>query len=616
MKTRLRDNTLVVLFVIATFVLALNKIVAYDAWLHLSLGRLIWELKGLPQTEPFTYPLYGHPFSYNSWLFGLLVYAIYQNFGSIGLVLLKALVVTTAFYVLFADALRPYKNYALTALVMTAGIFLSHMRFVLRPDIFFMFYLGFSIFSLNAFMYEDKKYIYALPLTHLLWANMHASIIVMFGPFLSFIVGSYVQKFLHRKGIGEAVYLSAKQIRTVTFVFIASFIASCITPFMSLHQYIYGPKYETSAWHTHHIVENLYPEQVLIGMLGVTVIVLISFLLNRKRFNFIYAMLLVPFIVVSFYGHRFVFVIAIVGFPILARNLSGSLESRGVRTDKVTLVAIMAACLMVFGTVSVKAHNDARKFGFGFDYSEMPKGAVEYLDENGIYGRVLNQYRFGQYITWDSYPRRPVFIDGRGHLPVELLDDMLYFRTRKGILGDLYKTYGFDYIVTEYLIGQMSPFIPTTDEQWALVYWDNVSLVYLKRGDKYKDIIERDEYKTVQPEVSPIRILDRADETAYLDDLMGELKRNIEDTGSARARVLMGYALLAKGSVDKAKESLEAAVRLSPANAEAQFGIGLAYERLGDEKSAKKHLKLAKEYAKYPYLKNLADSKAKSLLSD
>ena len=195
----------------------------------------------------------------------------------------------------------------------------------------------------------------------------------------------------------------------------------------------------------------------------------------------------------------------------------------------------------------------------------------------------------------------------------DLLDGMLYFRTKKGVLDALYTTYGFDYILTAYLDGQLDVFVLDSDPNWALVYWDDVSLLYLRTGAKYESIIARDAYRVVRPEVAPIKILERAGETELLDGIIAELKRNIIETDSRRGRLLLGYACLAKGLLDESKDNLEWVVDMYPRDAEAHYGLGVLYEKTGDVKAAKKQLKIAKAYANYPELKRRAISELESL---
>lgn len=563
LKKPFPEGALLTLFVVSVFLSALNKIHDTDAWLHLSLGRLIWEMKAVPNVELFTYPIYGMPFSYNSWLFGLLCYALNTHFGAYGLVLLKASVLAVAFLILLKDSLRPYNNYAIAIIVMTAVLVISHYRFVIRPDMFLMVFLSFSIFSLNAFLYENKKYIYALPLVHLFWANMHASVIVMFVPFLAFIGGSLIQHYLGKRGIGSQNSLSKSQLKIITLVFIASFAATLLTPF-PFHQYFYGPQVVSSAWHTQEISELLPPSGGRkIFLYLVVAVVSASFVLNGRRMSFIHLLLVLPFLYLPFVSVRFKFLIAITAGPVMVRNISAFLESKGWSAfHKNVLMAISAVCVVAYGSLMVARAVSHEQFGFGFDYFLMPKGAVEYMDRKGIYGRMLNTFHFGQYIIWTGYPKRTVFIDARGHLPEELLEKPQQFRSSPSVLDEMYKTYGFESILVRYLKPRQSYGLSSdldlsfSHPQWALVYWDDISLLYLKRGGRYDRVIKNSEYRFMKPNMSFNHFITQTGDKEYQENLIKELKRTIAETGSLRARVFLGLLYSSGGFYEEAIDTL------------------------------------------------------------
>ncbi len=253
-KNQFLVRLLQILFLATVFILALNEIEDPDVWLHLSFGRLIWNLRGFPPTEPFLYTMQGQPFSYSSWLFGLIYYAAYHAFNIYGVILLKAVTVTTAFYILFRDSLRPYKNTVIAILVMLFIVIATRHRFLERPDTFMMVFLAFSIFSLKAFIYESKKYIYALPLVHMLWANSHSSITLMFVPFLAFLAGGLLQRYLAGKSELFKDAPSFSQLKIIMLIFIASFAPPLVSPYF-INQYLYGAQFLASDVYKQGIVE-------------------------------------------------------------------------------------------------------------------------------------------------------------------------------------------------------------------------------------------------------------------------------------------------------------------------------------------------------------------------
>lgn len=585
-KNRFSDaKFLIFLFLVSVFILSINKVGDTDAWIHLSLGRLIWDLKGLPAYEPFAYPMSDAPFAYTSWLVGVLYYLAYLLFNSYGVILLKALIITTAFYILLKDSLMPYKNYAVAIIVMTAVVIFTRHRFVERPDIFLMAFLSFSIFSLNAYVSENKKYIYALPFVHMLWANSHSSINLMVVPFLSFIAGGCIQLFLDKKGAGFSNTPTSSQLKTILLIFLASFVASLLNPnFFS--QYTFGAQFLASGWYKKTIIELRPPTwDTFKSPYLITAAVISSFIINlavffyRSRFqrpvnppSIIHLLLILPFIFLSFTAIRFVLPLAVVSGPVLARNISElaewawgkGREKRGISGIRISS-AVAAVWILLYTSLTlagIKPFGDRnQEFGFGFDLSLVPEGPLKYMDKREITGRVFNAFHFGQYIAWRDFPKRAPFIDGRGYLTPDLLEKMDDAKYNIGIAEELHRRFGFESVLVGY--PEIDMRIPSSmkgvdlafsNPEWALVYWDDLSLLYLRRDGPYEPVVMEDEYRFIKPTGDIDR--SRLSGNEYASGAIKELKRNIEETGSSNAYFLLGSIYNETGSYRDAIDSL------------------------------------------------------------
>lgn len=174
----------------AAFTLAVTRVEDPDAWTHLALGRLMVETRGLPAREVLVYPSPALEYHNTEWLFDVLLYLAFRAAGLAGVVLLKASAIALAFWVLFKDATLPREPAAerglravLAAAVLLACLPMVRHRFVERPDIALMVFLAVTIYALNAYLLEGRRLIFALPAVHVLWANMHPSVIVTVVPF-------------------------------------------------------------------------------------------------------------------------------------------------------------------------------------------------------------------------------------------------------------------------------------------------------------------------------------------------------------------------------------------------------------------------------------------------
>ena len=668
----MRDRDLFVIFLFSVFLLALIKIENSDVWTHLSIGREIFHLKGLPETEPFTYPMFETPFVSYSWLFALIVYISYYAFNVYGVIILKAAVITLAFYILTKDSLLPCKNYYISLIVMLVIVVMTRPRFVERPDIFLMVFLPYSIYALNSFLMENKKHIYSLPFVHMVWANMHVSINLMFIPFLSFIAGGLMQSFQGKKGVSFQNTPSRAQIKTVILIFTASFALSMINPnFIS--QYAFGfDIIKTIAGTLTDAVHGIITQNESSGIMPVigggqwreiielqrpswqinkwpyliSPAVFATFILNwfavyrarskgiDKRYpSLIHLLLVMPFIVLSFTAMRFVPLLGLVAGPVLARNLSGSLDALrtgaqdakgfwGGKFSPVAVAILLLSCTAL-SAANVRPFYDSRKqFGFGINYDVVPEGALRYMDKRKITGRVFNEFHWGQYIAWRDFPSRLAFVDGRFYLTDVLMEKAKMALVEQSVLDELENAYGFQSLLVGYPLvsphesrGNVHGNVPydlsdkfVSHPGWALVYWDDQSLLYLKRGGKYDAVITEDEYRFVKPVRDIHSNIASLQDAGYRNYLIGELKRNVADTGSSKGYAFLGFVYNESARYREAIDAYSRVRDFQPVShmIQAYVGIAYAYDQLGNPDEAiryyKKALTIKKDAALFHFI--------------
>ncbi len=602
------ESILLILFLTSVFILGIIKIEDTDTWTHLSFGRWIWENKAIPLTEPFikTSP----PFPYNNWLFGFSFYTAYHFFGIYGVILLKALIVTVAFLILLRDSLRPYRNIPVAIVIMAATVIMSRTRFVERPDIFLMVFLPFSIFSLNAFVYDNKKYIYALPMVHMLWANSHTSIPLMFIPFGAFIAGGIIQRYLNRVSGGKEIFPftpSSAQLKTIILIFILSFLFSLISPYF-IKQYTVSSLALSSDWWKQEIMELQKPTWVNMKYPFIMApLVILTFILNlffsktRRTVSLIHLILVIPFLYLSFTAMRFIFLAAIISGPVVARNISGLFKDKrweGLLSGWVG-VALTGIVILIYPLLILKYDigpfsNERKITGFGINYDEVPEGALKYMDRRGIYGDVFNLFQWGGYITWRDFPRRRPFIDGRGFLDAGLLEKTVQFRKQSAVVRELEERYNFQAVLITYPI-----LITDTPEafadidiafhnlDWALVYWDDNSLLYLRRYKDYDRIIKEDEYRYIKPANGIWGIKPKIHDRDFRENLKRELERNAMETGSGRAYTLLGFVYNESGQFNEAINAFNRALKTGKGHVlDIYDGLAYAYLQLGDVKNS------------------------------
>ncbi|MGH7355993.1 MAG: tetratricopeptide repeat protein [Candidatus Rokuibacteriota bacterium] len=578
------------LVVAVTFALGLTRVEDSDAWTHLALGRLIVGLGGLPSHEVLSYPSGAMPFYDTEWLFDVLLYLAWAASGFAGVIVLKAAVLALVAWVLWRDAilragprdaLRPVLAAAVVLVVMLS---IRH-RFVERPDLGLMLFIASAILVLRAWLVEGRPWLWGLPLLQAIWVNVHPSAIVVAGPFAAVVAGGLADR---RLGL---------RLTPVAVVFGLVGAASCLNPY-GIDALTLPFRLATTPWFTQEIAElqrpalSHYPMLYVLGALLV-----VTFLLLARRASIVDVLLVAPFAWLGFSAARFVFLFAIVAAPVLARNLAelaGWLPPRAARRAALPLAALWLAGDLVLGGLALAGRGpfgESRKvFGLGVDAREVPERALAYLDRIGATGRIFNAFHWGGYVAWRDFPRRAAIVDGRGYVPPDLVEEIHFARAYPAHLARLAKTYGFDAAVVDYpayagvpiedVVGPDADRALTSPE-WALVYWDDVALVYLRRGGAYQAAIERDEYRRVKPANGAQGLVRTLAAPDAGPEVAAELARNVAETGSSVGGTLLGFARLQAGALDGALEAFGRArdARTRPA---ALQGQALAWWRKKD----------------------------------
>jgi tetratricopeptide (TPR) repeat protein len=257
----------------------------------------------------------------------------------------------------------------------------------------------------------------------------------------------------------------------------------------------------------------------------------------------------------------------------------------------VALAGVLAGVVTTGLTLAgVEPFADSRQVtGIGVNSQYVPEGALRYLDRIGVTGKIFNTFHWGGYVAWRDFPRRAPIIDGRGYVPPGLLEEIYFARFYPRELERLQATYGFDVAVVDYPVytdDTIEEAKPGADfalpsPQWALVYWDDVALVYLRRTERFAAIIARDQYRHVKPANGALFLSRMLSDRSAFAAIDAEIRRNIAETQSSIGYALQGFAAFEIGAYDAAVAAFNH-VRYGPMLHEAYQGLALAHWRKGN----------------------------------
>ena len=597
----------------------MTKVADYDFWWHLNLGREIF-LSGWPiLVDSFSYTFEGAPQFNGEWLTDLIFYLTYEMGGFFAIGLLKAVLVLAIFFTLYKTLIEISEEdtarwFVATILTLVVVLFAIRFRLLIRPYLFSYLFLALFVFILSRFSKSGNAgLLYWLPLIELLWANTSKGL--FFGPALIciYVVGSFVNRRFDKRlliALAGVVLASVCSPEGLTPYYHLLSIAQSPTTL-----YVVGEQQPLStqllwgsAWH--------YTAGYQLLLLGA----LVYFLPLKGWRNAVHLLLFVSFLAASFIMIRMISFFALIAstFVIIALySLMQRLPDRLFAKQALTN-SVIAILLLVIGGLSVFG-SDIYAFGIGPKERHIPNDAIAWLDREGIDGRIFNSYPFGGYIPWASRERK-VFIDGRAHqlYPSEFHQN--YFR----IIGEptkwaeAEKKWGFTVAVLEYdylSFGRHFPLHLNKNQDWALVYWGEQSLIYLKRTEENLPAIRKHEYKLIKPNLHDFAYLGQLLHVKHskerIDAILAEADREVARSPNNQelrlARLFLLYNLR-NPSDEQALMEIETTLTMEPDLAMEHSAAAYHHLRMGNK------LKAREEYYKSLAI-NPNDEMAKSLQS-
>jgi len=109
-----------------------------------------------------------------------------------------------------------------------------------------------------------------------------------------------------------------------------------------------------------------------------------------------------------------------------------------------------------------------------------PSAALAFMNAHGLHGNVLGEFGWGEYLIWHAAPADKVFIDGRYDTvyPFKVIRDYLAFYFDEPGAGAVLDSYPHDFV----LIGPRAPARRLMERRrdWKLLYRDVDALVYAR----------------------------------------------------------------------------------------------------------------------------------------
>jgi hypothetical protein len=477
-----------------------------DTGYHIRAGEYIIQTLSIPRKDIFSFITPPINWTAHEWLSEVIMATIHNRFGLNGVVIFYSGLIALAYYLLSRILRRLNVNIFISLILITLAITASMLHWPARPHIFSLVMVVVWYNLLDIYQDRGKNLLYLLPLSMMLWVNLHGGFIVGFLLLAIYGAGNLVMSFYGEKTDKE---VARRRWWLILGISLISLAASLINPF-GYHILLFPFGLVSNGYLMDRVSEFLSPnfhglEIFPFKFLLLSIIALMAS--SHRRVNVIEIILLLFFINMSLYSARYIPLFAVIVTPIAARLAEQLLDaskikmSNWLRRSNTNFAAIDSQAkgcfwpsLAVIAMIIILAVRSYPEITF--DERTKPIAAVAFMQKEHIPGNMFNNDEFGDYIIYAAWPEYRVFFDGRSDMyGVERLKEYERISRFEPDWESVMKKYNMNWIIfdadsvfSRYLYDR---------KDWRLIYADKVANIFVHNIPAYEGLIKK--YPDVRP---------------------------------------------------------------------------------------------------------------------
>ncbi|MGA1825291.1 MAG: tetratricopeptide repeat protein [bacterium] len=604
---------LILLLTALIFSINVSKMTNNDIWIHLKNGELILKNKKFLYTDSYSFRTIGMPWMNHEWLAGVIFYLVHLISGVNGLILFKTLIFIMMALILLRTSVITKQEFAFFFPLIVFVQYNITVRSLVRPHIFTYLFVTLYMYILFAYKYQKKDFLWSIPILHLLWVNIHGGWFVGSVLLFVFAAGETFRLLLNRYiSFWQKDIISWPRQKKLYLVILVAYMVIILNPtgiktytypldltkkstFMS-QIYEWQPPFESPTF------KKSYAFKYFIAWIALLVL---SFLLACKYLDFTNLGLSLLFFYMAFRMHRNITFFTLATMPIIGINFTRFLRGIAALYNKLwlnidlSLKFIYIILVVIFTFHGFKygyryRSRSGKEFGVGIG-SNMPTNAVAYAKKRGLKGNCFNPYTYGAMIINQLYPDTRVVMDSRD-LPY---GEKLYLEHQYAMIDVNYfvqmdEQYHFDYLMLDYtrdLLKKHFEYLEKHKDEWAVIYFNEQSIIYARREPQFEEIIKEDEYHCLHPVLTFEKEKFKA---KHLDCLLDESLRNLRENNQIHnVRILWQTISLNLKRYDDALEEAKDLVKIWPDDYRIITFMAQLYYLKKDKKQARKMLNKA-----------------------
>lgn len=535
-------RALLVLSLAVTSSTLLVRLADMDLFSHIAVGRWMAATHELPRHDPFSYAS-GGVFRYTEALADLIFHLVDRAGGAVGLGLLQ---VAAGLGLLALVVLRAPGSAPARALVAALVITGSFAAMTLKPQLFsYLLFAGVLLFLERATAKNPRRLL-LVPLAFLAWANLHRG-------------GVFGLAVLAAVAVGWGLRATTR--KHAAYLLVATALSA-----LALLVNVGGVYYYTSAFDVvgrasfHARIDEWRPlTPAVLGERHLAIVALALLAIGeralRRRTIDTELLVLALSLALATKGARLLPFVAIAAAPAAVRAVEAirarvAVHARPVFVDALAFLAAFLLPLVHYERSVPPAYR-----GLGVSEAMVPTDLVRFLAANRPSGHLFHSFNLGGYFVYWLAPETKVLIDGRNDTVYDdaLFEDVFEAEVTRAAFTKLDAR--FEFAVAAFRVAQLDDargaFL-SGDPDWALVWWDDLSVVYAHRL-RAPEMTARFGYHALRVSDAPRRAEEPrpgADDALFIE----ELRRNArEAVRSSRAHYLLAVALATRGMGDEAR---------------------------------------------------------------
>lgn len=519
---------MLLVFLVLVFLASSYKVSGDDDFFwHLATGRFVVENKYVPDKDIFGYVTSGDEWIPFEWGWDVLTYGLYNIAGYNTILVFRSIMFCLIFFIYFM-LLRRFKINSIISIVVLFTLLVAVIdRLSPRPHIVTYVFFVTLLYILLTFRYLNRekyfKRLYFLPLIFLVWGNVHMGVLA--GGLLLFIftVSEIIQYYLPNKfKAGEVRALNKKELQRLFIISALCALVLLINPH-GLQTYLYAYEHtKMKMLETVNEWQKPFSSKLDFGfvvtlykvfLFGGIIVLIYAFVKRDLFFGLVY----IGFLIYSVRAIRFTVDYEIILAFFIAYSINYFIirqAAKSVSFKKVIYgnpIKVIIWLFFVYIISQIPSNNIYqslqyyRVFGWGINDEFIPVQLFDFKKENDISGNPYNHFGTGGYLVW-NFPGEKNFIDSRNLNDKIFTEYNLIMSMRPGFERKL-DDYGVDYVI--YLdpdlirrpneLKALVPSYLSRNANWKLVFWDDKSMLFLRNIPKFTDVINKYEYKVLNP---------------------------------------------------------------------------------------------------------------------